>query len=109
MTSKILKVQKDDYLVIALKVLRRHGCIPNSGYNILISGDIPINAGLSSSSVLTIAWINFLVAAFGIDGQFNSIRLAKLAYETEVIERNSSGGKMDQFTILTWQSYISQY
>ena len=94
-----IKVQKDDYLVIALKVLRRHGCIPNSGYNISISGDIPINAGLSSSSALTIAWINFLVAAFGIDGQFNSIRLAKLAYETEVIERNSSGGKMDQFTI----------
>lgn len=94
-----IKAQKDDYLVIALKVLRRHGCIPNSGYNISISGDIPINAGLSSSSALTIAWINFLVAAFGIDGQFNSIRLAKLAYETEVIERNSSGGKMDQFTI----------
>ena len=94
-----IKVQKDDYLVIALKVLRRHGCIPNSGYNISISGDIPINEGLSSSSALTIAWINFLVAAFGIDGQFNSIRLAKLAYETEVIERNSSGGKMDQFTI----------
>jgi len=94
-----IKVEKDDYLVIALKVLRRHGCIPNSGYNISISGDIPINAGLSSSSALTIAWINFLVAVFGIDGQFNSIRLAKLAYETEVIERNSSGGKMDQFTI----------
>ena len=94
-----IKAQKDDYLVIALKVLRRHGCIPNSGYNISISGDIPINAGLSSSSALTIAWINFLIAAFGIDGQFNSIRLAKLAYETEVIERNSSGGKMDQFTI----------
>jgi galactokinase len=94
-----IKVEKDDYLVIALKVLRRHGCIPNLGYNISISGDIPINAGLSSSSALTIAWINFLVAVFGIDGQFNSIRLAKLAYETEVIERNSSGGKMDQFTI----------
>ena len=93
------EVEKEDYLGIALKVLRRHGCIPNSGYNISISGDIPINAGLSSSSALTIAWINFLVAAFGIDGQFNSIRLAKLAYETEVIERNSSGGKMDQFTI----------
>tara|TARA_B100000614_G_scaffold256930_1_gene276354 strand:- start:54 stop:1133 length:1080 start_codon:yes stop_codon:yes gene_type:complete len=94
-----IEVEKDDYLGIALKVLRRHGCIPNSGYNISISGDIPINAGLSSSSALTIAWINFLIAAFGINGQFSSVRLAKLAYETEVIERNSSGGKMDQFTI----------
>ena len=94
-----IEVEKDDYLGIALKVLRRHGCIPNSGYNISISGDIPINAGLSSSSALTIAWINFLITAFGINGQFSSVRLAKLAYETEVIERNSSGGKMDQFTI----------
>ena len=63
-----------------------------------IRSKIPINAGLSSSSALTISWIQFLIAAFS-ERSTSPKELALLAYETEVIESGSSGGKMDQFTI----------
>ncbi len=92
-------LELDDYLQIGMKVLARYNCIATSGYDIHIRGDVPINAGLSSSTALTIAWIQFFIEAFGIDGESSPIRIAQLAYETEVVERGSSGGKMDQFTI----------
>jgi galactokinase len=92
------QIKKGDFLIIALKVLQKREVVPNKGYRLTISSKIPINAGLSSSSALTIAWIQFLVAAFS-KRSFSPKELALLAYETEVIESGSSGGKMDQFTI----------
>lgn len=94
-----IKIKKTDYLETALCVLSRYGCIPNRGYDVVINGDIPINAGLSSSSALTIAWIQFLIEAYGIDKEVTPNLIAQLAYETEVLEHNTSGGKMDQYTI----------
>ena len=93
------QVVNGDFLRLALKVVARYGCRPDRGFDIEISGNIPINAGLSSSSALTVAWIQFLVNAFGIDQPISPALLARLAYETEVIEQGSSGGKMDQYTI----------
>ena len=92
-------IENEDYLKLALKVLKRYNCTPSFGYDIYISGDIPINAGLSSSSALTVSWIQFLILAFKINIPFSKLILSKLAYETEVIEQGSSGGKMDQFSI----------
>ena len=92
-------IENEDYLKLALKVLKRYNCKPKFGYDIYISGDIPINAGLSSSSALTVAWIQFLILAYEIDIPVSKLVLSKLAYETEVIEQGSSGGKMDQYTI----------
>ena len=99
-----------DFLRLALIVLQRYGCVPDVGYRIVITGDIPINAGLSSSSALTVAWIQFLLCAFGMpDGGEESIlrgatyidkaTLARLAWETEVRELGTSGGKMDHYSI----------
>ena len=93
------KITKTDYLETALRVLSRYGCIPTRGYDVVIEGNIPINAGLSSSSAFTIAWIQFLIEAYGIDKKVTPDLIAQLAYETEVLEHNTSGGKMDQFTI----------
>ena len=90
---------RTDFLRIALKVLKKHGCIPNKGYDINISSNIPINSGLSSSSALTVAWIQFLLKSYLPDKKIDYKILAELAYETEVTETGSSGGKMDQFTI----------
>lgn len=90
--------ERGDFLKIALKVLQKRQIVPTKGYRLTINSEIPINAGLSSSSALTIAWIQFLIAAFS-DRSFSPQELALLAYETEVIEPGSSGGKMDQFTI----------
>ena len=92
------EIERGDFLKITLKVLQKRHIVPTKGYRLTITSKIPINSGLSSSSALTTAWIQFLIAAFS-DRSFSPKELALLAYETEVIEPRSSGGKMDQFTI----------
>lgn len=92
-------LEKGDHIASALRVLRRYDCIPMIGYDLKISGNIPINAGLSSSSALVVAWIRFLLKAFGSSYQISNELIAQMAYEAEVLEHNSPGGKMDQYTI----------
>lgn len=87
-----------DYFASALRVVKRYGCNPNSGYNITIMGTIPINAGISSSSALVVAWVHFLLKTFGSYKPINSQFIAQLAYEAEVTEHDEPGGKMDQYT-----------
>jgi len=98
LNQSIDKIQRGDFLNIALKVLNKKNIIPDRGFNILITSQVPINAGLSSSSALTIAWIQFLINVFS-NQKISPKELALLAYEAEVIQQGSSGGKMDQFTI----------
>ena len=94
---KILK--KGDYLRSSIRVLNRNGIILNKGYDVEIKGDIPISAGLSSSSALTVAWLRFLTKAATPDNKFEDEQYAKWAYESEVLEFNEAGGLMDQYTI----------
>ncbi len=97
--DEIHEIEKGDHLLAALKVLKRYGCIPNQGYDITISGDLPINAGTSSSSALVISWIQFLAKAFGPEELLEAETISQLAYEAEVVEQKSPGGKMDQYSI----------
>jgi galactokinase len=92
-------LEPQDYLAAALRVIQKHGCIPLVGYNILIKSDIPINAGVSSSSAVVVAFVHFLLKAFGCDQQISSEFITQPAYEAEVMEHKSPGGKMDQYTI----------
>ena len=87
-----------DFLRIALRVLKKYDCIPNEGYDIEIKSEIPINSGLSSSSALIVAWVNFLLNTF-TDHEVNADLLAEISYRIEVLEVGGSGGKMDQYTI----------
>jgi len=93
------KLEPRDYFASSLRVLRRHGCIPKAGYDITITGDIPINSGTSSSSALLMAWIQFLITAFGVDDEVTPEFIAKIGYASEVLEHGEPGGMMDHFSI----------
>lgn len=93
------ELESRDYFASSLRVLRRYGCIPTVGYDITITGDIPINSGTSSSSALLMAWIRFLIDAFGVNQEVTPELLSKLGYESEVLEHGEPGGMMDHFSI----------
>ena len=88
-----------DYFASSLRVLRRHGCIPTIGYDIDITGNIPINSGTSSSSALLIAWIKFLVEAFGVEDAVTPEFISKIGHASEVLEHGEPGGMMDHYSI----------
>ncbi len=92
-------IEKGDHLLHTLKVLRRYNCIPDRGYDIEIKGNLPINAGTSSSSAVVVSWVNFLIEAFGIDTEVTPELISQLSYESEVLEQKAPGGKMDQYSI----------
>ncbi len=97
--NDINKISSSDYFRAGLYVLEKNGIIPNRGYKIEINGDLPINAGLSSSSSLVVGWIKFLVKAFANGRKINNLQIAKWAVETEVDFFKQAGGIMDQYTI----------
>lgn len=97
--KKNILLDKRDYFTSSINVLNKYGCIPNKGYNVIIKGDLPINAGVSSSSALIVAWIRFLLEAFGSTHKITAELIGKIAYEAEVLEHGEPGGFMDQYTI----------
>ena len=98
-TKTFETLEKEDHFASALRVVRRYGCVPDRGFDVLLKSTIPINAGVSSSSAIVVAWIHFLLKAFGANRSITNEFIGQLAYEAEVIEHNSPGGKMDQYTI----------
>lgn len=88
---------KRDYLKSGYNLFLRKGIKFNKGYKIKITGDIPINAGVASSSALVIAWLYFLNQISGetINKKSN---LAIEGYNTEVKEFNEAGGMMDHYS-----------
>ena len=97
--NELNTIKSGDYFRAGLYVLGKEGIVPNKGYSIKISGDLPINAGLSSSSSLVVGWIRFLVKAFAKSKKITDLQIAKLAVATEVDFFNQPGGIMDQYTI----------
>ena len=62
-------IKKGDHLRAVIKTLRTFGCEINLGMNIKVMSDIYINAGISSSSALTVSLVSFFtmsLAEFGI-------------------------------------------
>lgn len=88
-----------DYLRSALRVLKRAGINPQQGFQVNLYGDIPIGAGLSSSSAMVVAWIRFLLKAARPNEYFSDEQIAQWSYAAEVTELNEPGGLMDQYTI----------
>lgn len=82
-----------------MEVLNQNGAKFSQGYTIEISGNIPVNAGVSSSSALVVAWLRFLVKVQDSKWMVTDTQIGKWAYEAEVLYFNQPGGLMDQYTI----------
>ncbi|MHA2140387.1 MAG: mevalonate kinase family protein [Candidatus Thorarchaeota archaeon] len=87
---------KRDYLRSAFNTVKRRGMTPKKGWDLEITGNIPVAAGLSSSSALTVAAILTFARMSGNDLPAHEI--AQMAYEAEVREFGESGGMMDHFS-----------
>ncbi|MFX1449056.1 MAG: mevalonate kinase [Promethearchaeota archaeon] len=85
-----------DYLISGYNQFIRRKCRFEKGYKIKITGDIPINSGVASSSALVIAWLYFLNLVSG--KELDSFQIALEGYNTEVKEFKEGGGMMDHFT-----------
>ncbi len=89
---------KRDYLHSVTNVLRRAGLEVDQGYDCEVCGRIPMNAGTSSSSAFTVAWVTFLLNTQNGHLEHDPTEIAKLGYISEVREFNEPGGMMDHYT-----------
>ncbi|MDC6366029.1 MULTISPECIES: GHMP kinase [Flavobacteriaceae] len=100
LNDDLTSIQKGDYFRSGMAVLRQKGFLFDTGYDIEISGNIPLNAGLSSSSALVVAWIRFLVAIQNpTTEEITDFQIGHWAYESEVVFFGQPGGLMDQYSI----------
>ena len=97
--EELKEVSKNDYFRSAMGVLKLKGLRFSQGYAIEITGNIPLNAGLSSSSALVVAWIRFLVAVQEYFHEVSDQQIGQWAHEAEVSYFDQPGGMMDQYTI----------
>jgi len=94
-----LKYTKErDYFKSAINVLKRHGFSFASGFGCSVHGEIPVNAGTSSSSALMVSWINFLAQMSDQEEILAPEQIAQYAYEAEVVEFSEPGGMMDHYS-----------
>ena len=96
--GELAYVNKRDYLRSVLNVLRRKGVAIPSGWDVVVRGTIPANAGTASSSALVIAWNRFLLQAGGDPRAESPGEIAELGFLAEVAEFREPGGKMDHYT-----------
>jgi galactokinase len=89
--------QPRDYLRSAINVLWREGVRWPHGYDIVLHGSIPVNAGVSSSSAMVVMWLRFLLEVGERVPPFDAQQLARWGYLAEVVEFAEPGGMMDHF------------
>lgn len=87
-----------EYLKSGINVLKREGLAFQQGWDFTIYGDIPVNAGCSSSSAMTVAWIAANLYAHGDPRAGEPLAVARLAHQAEVVEFDEPGGMMDHYT-----------
>lgn len=89
---------KRDYLRSMVNVLARKGLRVERPYECTIRSTIPLQAGVSSSSALCVAWAKFLLATQEGDLDRSPAAIARYAHEAEVLEFREPGGMMDHYT-----------
>ena len=85
-----------DYNRSAFNVMARKGISPKHGWDLRVKGTIPIAAGLSSSSAMTVGAIRAILEMSEESLPLDEVAL--IAYEAEVSEFGESGGTMDHYT-----------
>ena len=84
-----------DYIRSAFNVMARKGTSPKHGWDLRVRGTIPIAAGLSSSSAMTVGAIGAILEMS--EESLPPEELALRAYDAEVAEFGESGGTMDHY------------
>jgi galactokinase len=98
-SSRITYTSPKDYLKSAVNVLKKENLYVPKSIRASIQGNVPINAGTSSSAALSVSWTSFLLKASGADSLLETpSRVGEFAYRAEVEEFNESGGRMDQYS-----------
>lgn len=89
-----------DYFKSVVRVLKNKNIYRKRHIDARVFGNIPIQAGTSSSSALVVAWTGYLLMASELKKNFYHYPadIAELSYLAEVEEFGESGGRMDQYT-----------
>jgi len=87
-----------DYFKSGIIVCKNAGLTLSSGFECEVTSKIPIRAGTSSSSAISVSWIHFLSQIADVRPNWDQKKIGELAYKTEVEEFNEPGGMMDQYT-----------
>ncbi|MDP6755568.1 MAG: galactokinase family protein, partial [Candidatus Marinimicrobia bacterium] len=87
-----------DYFKSGIVVCKNEGIIFSNGFECEITSNIPIRAGTSSSSAISVSWIHFLSQMADEPTKWDQQKLGELAFKAEVTEFNEPGGMMDQYT-----------
>ena len=87
-----------DYFKSGVNICKKFGFRFSKGFECEIRSNIPIKAGTSSSSSILVGWIYFLSQMADNAKHISRKKIAELAYDAEVIEFNSPGGMMDQYS-----------
>lgn len=91
-------IKERDYFRSVVNVLQRKGFHFSHGFDCIVQGNIPINAGTASSSAMVVGWTNFLSRMSDQRKVLFPEEMAQIAYEAEVLEFSEPGGMMDQFS-----------
>ena len=98
LSGPLVYVAKRDYFRSAVNVLRRdEGATFSTGFEVTVRGNIPINAGTSSSSALIVSWVNLLLQLADQPLTRSPEAIADIAYRAEVLEFGEPGGMMDHY------------
>jgi galactokinase len=87
-----------DYFKSGIIVCKNAGLTFSTGFECEVTSKIPIRAGTSSSSAISVSWIHFLAQIADVRPNWDQKKIGELAYKTEVEEFNEPGGMMDQYT-----------
>ncbi len=94
----IIYQRERDYFRSSVNILLRSGYTFSTGFDCVVNGKIPINAGTSSSSALVVSWINYLTRMSDQEETLTPEKLAVFAHRAEVLEFSEPGGMMDHFS-----------